>query len=168
MNIIAKFTVATEQSLDILVKLTRALAIEKFSMLLEPEVLEKYIIENFNEKALVVELNSMSNQWLVVYVGNRPVGYAQITSKGRRPSSVDGKRAMRIANFGVLKKYCDAATLEVLLEKCLTVCKPYEVIWINEYTEQPLIELFENKGFTRQDEVCQMDELPLASVFLTK
>lgn len=91
MNIIAKFTVATEQSLDILVKLTRQLAIEKFSMLLDPQVMENYITQYFNAKALVVELNSMSNQWLVVYVDDQPVGYAQITSKGQRTSYLEEK-----------------------------------------------------------------------------
>lgn len=83
MNIIAKFTVATEQSLDILVKLTRQLAIEKFSMLLDPQVMENYINQYFNTKALVVELNSMSNQWLVVYVDDQPVAMPKLLQKVR-------------------------------------------------------------------------------------
>lgn len=166
MNIKAKFTVATEQSLDILVKLTRQLAIEKFSMLLDPQVMENYITQYFNAKALVVELNSMSNQWLVVYVDDQPVGYAQITSKGKRTSYLEEKRAIRIANFGILKQYNLPEVCDVLFQKCLSVCRSYEVIWIHEYIQSPWIELFENNGFSRKKETYQLDELPLTSLYL--
>jgi len=44
-------------------------------------VLKNYIAENFSEKNLLVEGNSMSNQWLVVYADDEPAGYARITSK---------------------------------------------------------------------------------------
>ncbi|WP_400262647.1 N-acetyltransferase [Sphingobacterium sp. SG20118] len=166
MKITIKFTVATEEGLEALLKLTRAIAIEKFSKYLEPQLMEEYIQTNFNDKALVVELNSMSNQWLIAYVDNIPAGFVQITSKGVRPSSLERKRAIRIANFGVLKKYVDSGIEKVLLEKSLIVCKPYEAIWINEYIQNPLIGLFESRGFVRQKEIYELDELPLNSLYL--
>lgn len=166
MNIITKFTVATEQAVDTLSMLTRELAIEKFSAIIDQRMLADYIATNFNEKVLVSELNSMSNQWLVVYVDDNPAGYARITSKGKKPESLDNKRSVRIADFGVLKKYPEQA-ISSLLEKCLTVCKSYEGVWINEYLQNPLIEFFENKGFSKQPETFQLDELPLESVCLT-
>lgn len=148
--------------------LTKELAIEKFSSLLNQQVLNQYIMTNFNEQALIAELNNWSNQWLVVYVDNQPAGYARITTKGQKPLVLDHKRAIRIADFGVLSSYLQPAVSDSLLEKCLTVCKSYEGmgIWINEYSQNPLIELFERKGFTRQPESYQFDELPLASVCL--
>lgn len=166
MNIITKFTVATEQAVDTLAMLTRELAIEKFSAIIDQRMLADYIATNFNEKVLVSELNSMSNQWLVVYVDDNPAGYARITSKGKKPVSLDNKRSVRIADFGVLKKYPEQA-ISSLLEKCLTVCKSYEGVWINEYLQNPLIEFFESKGFSKQPETFQLDELPLESVCLT-
>jgi ribosomal protein S18 acetylase RimI-like enzyme len=166
MNIITKFTVATEQGMNVLLTLTRELAMEKFSSLMEQKLIDSYISKNFNQQTLINELNSMSNQWLVTYVDDNPAGYARITSKGKRPSVLDGKRAIRIADFGISKKYQDPTISNTLLEKCLNVCKPYEGIWINEYAQNPVIKLFENKGFARQKEPCQLDELPLASVCL--
>ncbi|WP_212005179.1 N-acetyltransferase [Chitinophaga sp. HK235] len=166
MNIITKFTVVTKQGMEALLMLTKELAIEKYSTLLEQKVLDSYILKNFNEQALVAEINSISNQWLIVYVDDQPAGYACITSKGKRPQPLEGKRAARIVDFGVLKKYPAPAVRDALLEKCLTVCKPYENVWITEYADNPLIELFENKGFARQHTTGQLDELPLASVCL--
>jgi len=166
MNIVTKFTVATEQGMDALLMLTKELAIEKFSSLLEQKVMDHYVAENFNEYALTLEVNSMSNQWLVVYADDLPAGYAKLTSKGERPLALNGKRAIRIADFGVLKKYTDPAIRNSLLEKCLAVCKPYESIWMREYVKNPLIEFFESNGFTRQKEACQLDEMPLPSVDL--
>lgn len=166
MNIITKFTVVTRQGMDALLMLTKELAIEKFSALLEQKVIDSYISKNFNEDALTADINNISNQWLVVYADGQPAGYARITSKGERPQSLEGKRAVRIADFGVLNKYTAPAIKEALLEKCLTVCKPYESVWITEYADNPLIKLFENKGFTRQHLAAQFGELPLASVCL--
>lgn len=165
MNIITKFTVATEEGIDVLVMLTRQLAIEKFSAIADGSMLDQYIDKNFNKKVLVAELNSMSNQWLVVYVNDQPAGYARITSKGKKPALLDNKRSVRIADFGVLKIYPEQVK-NSLLEKCLTVCKPYEGIWVNEYVHNPLIEFFEKNGFFKQQQPAQLDELALESVYL--
>jgi len=167
-KIITKFTVVTEQGMDALLHLTKEIATEKFSDLLEAQVLEKYIVENFSEDKLIVEVNSMSNQWLVVYSDDEPAGYARLTSKGKRPGNLERKRMTRIADFGVLKKYTDPAISQSLFNKCMAVCKSYEALWINEYLENPLIDFFETEGFVMQKETCQHDELPLPSVCLIK
>ena len=166
MKIITKFTVATERGIDTLSMLTKELAMEKFSSLLEGQEIDDYIARKFTRQVLMDEVNSMSNQWLIVYADDSPAGYARITSRGKKPQVFDGKRAIRIADFGILQKYPAPAIREALLEKCITVCKSYEGVWINEYVGNPLIGFFENKGFARRQETCELDELPLASVIL--
>ncbi|MFB6456676.1 N-acetyltransferase [Chitinophaga sp. Hz27] len=166
MNIITKFTVVTQQGMGALLMLTRELAKEKFAALLKPKVLDNYISGKFNEQTLTAEVNNISNQWLIVYVNDEPAGYARLTSKGQRPQRLEGKRAVRIADFGVLSKYPDDAVKDSLLEKCLAVSKQYESIWITEYAENPLIPLFETKGFVKETDAGQLEELPLAAVCL--
>jgi len=168
MNIITKFTVATEQGMEALLMLTKTLALQKFAQLLEPAELERYIIENFNAKTLVNEINSMSNQWLVVYVDDQPMGYARITSKGKKPISVGSKRAIRIADFGVCQHQAQQQIMTSLIDKCLAVCSTYEAIWINEPIGNSLIGLFEQKGFIRQPGISRFDELPLESALYLK
>lgn len=167
-TIITKFTIATQQGMDALLYLTQTIAREKFLPLLTQKQVENYLSENFNEKALMAEVNSMSNQWLVVYADDKPAGFARITSKGERPRQIAQNRIIRIADFGIIKEYADPAIRQSLFDKCLAVCKSYEAIWINEYVENPFIGFFESEGFAKQDEKSQLHELPLQSVCLIK
>ncbi|WP_447636232.1 hypothetical protein [Flavobacterium microcysteis] len=168
MEIITKFIIATEQGRGILAALAKEIATEKFTSLIEQQQLEDYITKKFNDKNLIAEMNSMSNQWLVVYAGDAPVGYACITSNGRKPKNQEDVRMMRIADFGILEKYNDTAARLSLLKKCLAISKSYDGLWIHEHKENPLIAFFESEGFIMQDETCQHEELPLPSVFLIK
>jgi len=168
MNIITKFTVVTEQGIDALLLLTRAIALEKFSGLLSPVVLDDYIETYFNERTLIAEVNSMSNQWLVVYADDQPAGYVKITSKGKKPGRLHGRRTIRIADFGVLKKYMDPAIRQSLFDKCMAVCKAYDALWINEYVKNPLVAFFQAQGFLKENGNFQYDELPLPSCCLVK
>ena len=167
-NIITKFTIGTEQGLSTLLFLTQTIAREKLLPLLPKEQVENYLSENFSGQALTVELNSMSNQWLVVYDNDKPAGFARITSKGERPEVIANKRAIRIADFGVLKEYDDPAIMHSLFDKCWSVCKAYEAIWINEYAENPFIPFFESEGFTRLNEEIVPEEFFLPGVTLIK
>lgn len=164
MNITTKFALGT----DALLLLTAKLAKEKYTALLEPEILAVYIAAHFNQQALITEINNMSNQWLVVYVDDDPAGYARITTKGQQPPALAGKRVARIADFGILQAYPAPAIREALFEKCLSVCRSAAGIWINEYAGDPLIGYFESKGFSRQQGMFQVDELPLTAVCLVK
>ena len=167
-NIITKFTIATEQGMNALLFLTQTIAEEKFSTLLQKQKLDDYISSNFSETTLIVEVNSMSNQWLVVYADDKPVGFARVTSKGERPKILAQKRAIRIADFGVLKGDANPAIIESLFNKCWSVCKAYDAVWINEYQENPFINFFESEGFTKQEGKLELGELPLQSVCLIK
>ncbi|MEE1898620.1 N-acetyltransferase [Flavobacterium rakeshii] len=166
MNVTTKFIIATEQGMDIMRTLTHQLAKEKFSSLIDKKTLDNYITENFNDKELITELNSLSNQWIVVYADDNPAGYVKITSKGIKPNSFEDKRAMRIADFGVLKKYDRPEIKHSLLKKCISVCKLYEGIWLNEYIYNPLIPFFEDNGFQKQTGNYEFEDLALSSVLL--
>jgi hypothetical protein len=166
MDIITKFTVATDERTDMVLSLTRELAREKFSTVLDQRRLKEYIDQNFNRTQLVAEMNDLSNQWLVVYVGHDPAGYAKITPKGEKPQSLENKRALRIADLAILSKYPDPEVKSSLLEKCLSVCRHLDGVWINEYPANPSIGFFESKGFVKQPGICQLDKPALPSVCL--
>ncbi|MCL4639780.1 MULTISPECIES: GNAT family N-acetyltransferase [Olivibacter] len=168
MRIITKFTVGTEQGINDLMQLTSTIATEKYVHLLSPETLENYLSKHFNEDELIREINSLSNQWLVVYANDKAVGYARLTTKGERPTYLSQQRLIRIADFGILQDHKEQAIKESLLDKCVSVSKSYDLIWINEYLENPLVSFFEQNGFCRENGVYQMEELPLASTYLIK
>jgi len=103
MNIISKFALATDESTDTLLNLIIELASEKFGQQLQTQQLNEFIEKYYNRKYFVSEMNSMSNQWIMVYVDNQAVGYARVTSKGEVPPAIDNMRAVRIGDFSILE-----------------------------------------------------------------
>ncbi len=166
MEITTRFAIATDEGTKKMLELTRELANEKFASLLDQKELQKYLEVQLNEKQLVAEMNDLSNQWLVVYAGTLPAGYAKITSKGKRPQVLENSRAARIADFAVLEAFPEYEIRNALLEKCLAVCRHHDGIWVNECFPAPLIKLFKNAGFEKQPEAWQHEELHVPSVCL--
>jgi hypothetical protein len=167
-KIITKFTIGNEQGINSLLFLTSAIAREKFAGKVCDQELEDFIKANFKREALVTELNSMSNQYLIVYADDEPAGYARVTSKGIRPEIFDNKTLARIAEFGVLAKYTDPLIGKSLFEKCLSISTMQQVIWISEFENNPYLELFESYGFKRNTAIIVPQELPLQPVYLVK
>jgi len=167
-NIVTKFALATDASTDVLLELIIKLITEKFVDILDPGRLQEYIDTYYNRKYFVSEMNSMSNQWLVVYADDVAVGYAKVTSRGKVPAVLGQKRAVRIADFSVLSECTQSEIRESLFEKCLSVCRHVDGIWINEYIEYPFIDFFESKGFVRQREISEFDEISLPSCCLIR
>lgn len=143
MSIITKFIVGSPWDMPALLFISRATA--------RVEIMQD-------------EVSDLSNQFIVVYSDDEPVGYARVTSKGVRPVSFQGKTAIRIADFGILKEFDDDAARTALLEKCLSICGIYQIIWIGESTESPYLNFFESYGFKRID----LHEFESASVYLIK
>lgn len=167
-TIITKFTIGTEQGVNALLFLTAAIAREKFTGKVPDQELDGYISKNFNKDALTIELNSMSNQYLIVYANDEPAGYAKVTSKGTRPEVFESKTLARIADFGVLAKYNDPLISKALFEKCLSISTMPQVIWISEHESNPYLELFESYGFKRNADITATKELSLPAVYLVK
>lgn len=163
MNIVSKFTLATDESTNMLLKLIIELASEKYGAVLEPQQLNGFIEKYYNPQYFISEMNSMSNQWLVVYVDNQAVGYARVTSRGKVPPAISGMRAVRIGDFSILEKYKEPRIKESLFEKCISVCRSVDAIWINEYIDNPVIEFFESKGFVKETGTFELDDIDLPS-----
>lgn len=166
MKINTKFAIATDEGIKSMQELTVQLAQEKFAPVVDRKLLDEYTATHFNEKQLIAEMNDLSNQWLVVYTGNRPAGYAKITAKGQRPEILENRRSARIADFALLEGCPEYEIRNALLEKCLAVCRHHDGIWINECLPPSLVELFENRGFERQPDDWQHEELHIPSVCL--
>lgn len=145
-KVITKFKVATEDAISELLYLTRTIALEKYAHLVNEEVMEDYIFRHYNDKQIIDEMNSFGNQWLVVYVDELAAGYAFVTTQGKRPELLEDKKAVCIADFCILKEYLSSEAKQSLLNKCLTISKGYESLWLREQIDSPLISFFEAHG----------------------
>jgi hypothetical protein len=163
-----KFIIGSEQDINTLLFISKAIAREKYADIVAKDRLEAYIHENFNENVLYGEINDMSNQFLVVYADGEPAGYARITSKGRRPEIFYGKPMANITAFGILKKITDGDTKKHLFEKCLSACCRQQTIWISDYSGNADTEFFESYGFSKNEAITCSHELALKPVYLVK
>ncbi|MBO9730155.1 MAG: hypothetical protein J7623_16065 [Chitinophaga sp.] len=119
-QVITKFAVASDKMLDELLYLLRTWMSE------HPEVVPA---GTYTRKILVNTMNSFSSQWLIVYAGDEPAGFAFLTDGGERPAIFDHKRVVQLAAFGVLEAYAGGAAETSLLEKCMTIYKGRDAIW---------------------------------------
>jgi len=167
-TIVTKFAIGSDQDINTLLFIGVASAKEKYADKVPVDQLEAYLQSNFNDKVLHDEVNDMSNQYLVVYSDDEPAGYARITSKGKRPEIFSKKTVIRIADFGILKKFTDVQIKKDLFEKCLSVCNKQQIVWISEYNGNPDLEFFESYGFRKNTTIDGSNELSLTPVYLVK
>jgi hypothetical protein len=167
-KIVTKFIIGNEQGINDLLVITSTTARERFKGKVPDQELENYINANFSKDALMVELNSMSNQYLMVYTDDEPAGYVRVTSKGTRPEFFAKKTLARIADFGVLAKYNDPLISKSLFEKGLSISNMQQVIWISEFEGSPYLDFFESYGFKRNSEISVPQVLSIQPVYLVK
>jgi N-acetylglutamate synthase-like GNAT family acetyltransferase len=167
-SIVTKFTIGTAQGRNTIMLVGTENAREQYNGKVPADELEAFIRNRFNDDVLNVEMNSMSNEYLVVYADGEPAGYARITSKGHRPEIFDKKTVIRIADFRVLDKFDDIRIKKNLFEKCIDVCNRQQVTWINECSENADLDFFESYGFIKNTEIKEPHELGLNPAYLVK
>lgn len=167
-KIITKFIIGNEQGINDLLVITTAIAGERFKGKVPDQEFENYINTNFSRDALMVELNSMSNQYLMVYADDEPAGYVRVTTKGTRPDFFAKKTLARIADFGILARYSDPLISKSLFEKSLSVSNMQQVVWISEFEGSPYLDLFESYGFKRNADISIPQALSIRPVYLVK
>lgn len=167
-KIVTKFIIGNEQGINDLLVITTAIAGERFKGKVPDQEFENYVNTNFSKDALMVELNSMSNQYLMVYADDEPAGYVRVTTKGTRPEFFAKKTLARIADFGVLAKHSDPLINKSLFEKSLSISNMQQVVWISEFEGSPYLDLFESYGFKRNVDISIPQALSIQPVYLVK
>lgn len=167
LNITTRFVVVNEANVQALYALIRTLGKEQYGQLLSGQQLDAYLA-TFTPQQLASDINNFSNQWLMVYAGNEPAGYALITSAGRRPDHLTDKKVKRLAGFGILQQYADSGCREALMKKCLQISQSYDALWMHEYAGNPLLGFFEENNFLPAGQQAPLDNLPLPGVYLIR
>lgn len=147
-SIRTKFTIASEEGLDLYQFLAVKRTKEKYADLVPDADVELFIQEQFARERLLSDLNTFSNQLLIAYVNEKPAAYAFLKGNGQVPAALAGKRTICIDQFEVLNEYHTDELGAVLLEKCISICKSYEAIWSIVTTGSMEIEvLYGHHGF---------------------
>lgn len=143
-----KFTVASEEGIAVLQYLGETRGYEKYGTILNEEQLADYLFDHYNRDTIISNLNTFSNQLIVVYKEEKPAGFAYLTGKGAVSEPFSARRVFHIGAFEILNAFRESEVMEALMEKCMVICKSYDAIQlIEQEAETEMIAFYEKHGF---------------------
>ncbi|MGE8555847.1 MAG: hypothetical protein ACN6OB_18155 [Chryseobacterium jejuense] len=145
MEIVSKFTIGSDEGVDDLFTVIKSSLHSTYKELISEEEIKQYI-ENWDPRKMINELNNLSNQLIITYAGQKPIGYGIVKSGSGHSASPEGKRFTEL-NFVILKEYNTSETRESLWKKCKAAASFTDIIWTNILTEDPLLEFLKESGF---------------------
>lgn len=145
MNIISKFTVGSEQGIDLLFELREVQLKEMYANILDPEKLQIFIKNEFNRRITINQLNDLSTQLIIVHEKEKALGYAILKNSFNNPEILKDKKTVQLSFF-VLRDYQTPEVFNSLWEKCLSVTRNYSH-WIEVIQNHSTIPILESFGF---------------------
>ncbi|MFP3834050.1 hypothetical protein [Chryseobacterium sp. SIMBA_028] len=145
MEVISKFTIGSDQGVDDLFTVITSSISNTYKNLISEENLKKYI-ENWDPRKMINELNNLSNQLIITYADQKPVGYGILKSGSAYPGFSEDKRITEL-NFVILQEYNLSEIRESLWKKSKSATAFTDILWTNIFTEDPLLEFFKESGF---------------------
>ncbi|NIF04803.1 hypothetical protein F3J23_05050 [Chryseobacterium sp. Tr-659] len=146
MDIISKFTVGSEEGISDLIAIIDSSVLSLHKDFVSEEDIKRYQNE-IDPRKMINDLNDLSNQLIMTYADQKPVGYSIIKSGSVHSGISDGKRATEIS-FVILPEFDSPETRQSLWKKCRAAISFTDVIWINMLAHDPLLEFLKETGFT--------------------
>ncbi len=150
MDIISKFTVGSEEGISDLITIIDSSIYSLHRELVSEEDIKKYIHHEIDPRKMINDLNDLSNQLIIMYADQKPIGYSIIKSGTLHPGIPEGKRATEIS-FVILSEFDTPETRQSLWKKCRSAVSFTDVIWINILDHDPLADFLKEYGFVAAD-----------------
>jgi hypothetical protein len=146
MDIISKFTVGSEEGISDLIAIIDSSIYTLHKEFISEEDIKRYIQKEIDPRKMINDLNDLSNQLIMTYVDQKPVGYSIIKSGSLPPGISAGKRATEIS-FVILSEFDSPETRQSLWKKCRSAVSFTDIIWINMLDHDPLSQFLKEVGF---------------------
>ncbi|MEJ5049263.1 hypothetical protein WH221_05455 [Chryseobacterium culicis] len=150
MDIISKFTVGSEEGISDLITIIDSSVYTLYREFVSEEEIKRYIQNEIDPRKMINDLNDLSNQLIMMYADQKPIGYSIIKSGSLHPGIPEGKRATEIT-FVILPEYDCSETRQSLWKKCRSAVSFTDVIWINILDHDPLADFLKEFGFVVVD-----------------
>ncbi|MDR6923792.1 hypothetical protein [Chryseobacterium sp. 2987] len=147
MEIISKFKVGSEEGISDLISIIDSSVYSLHKDFVSEEDIQKYIKNEIDPRKMINDLNDLSNQLIMTYADQKPVGYSIIKSGTAYPGISDGKKTTEIS-FIILPEFNAPETRQSLWKKCRSAVSFTDVLWINMLVHDPLLEFLKESGFT--------------------
>ncbi|KAA2223590.1 hypothetical protein [Chryseobacterium sediminis] len=146
MDIISKFTVGSEEGISDLITIIDSSVYALHKEFVTEEEIKKYIHNEIDPRKMINDLNDLSNQLIMTYADQKPVGYSIIKSGSLHPEIPEGKRATEIS-FVILSEFDLPEIRQSLWKKCRSAVSFTDIIWTNMLDHDPLSEFLKECGF---------------------
>ena len=145
-NIISKFAVGSDESIDQLFLLREEQLKNTYENLLELQELKNFIKEQLDDRIVINDLNDISTQLIITFIEDKPVGYIIMKNSYYQPKILADKKSIRIISFFILSAYDNTETRKSLWQKCFSVTKSYNH-WIELPQDDPSVAFLEKCEF---------------------
>lgn len=146
MNIVSKFTVGSDEGMDNLFDIIKP-SVQNLHKELVSEEDIKYYIKHLDQRKMITELNDLSNQLIITYQDEKPIGYGLLKSGSRYSGLPEGKKATEL-NFVILQEYDSPEVRQSLWKKCRAAVAFTDIVWTDMMIGDSLLEFLKESGFS--------------------
>jgi len=145
---------ATANDAELIADLSRKTFYDSFVAYNTKENMDKFLNEQFTHDALIKEVSTENNIFLLAYNDNNPVGYVRLR-ENNIPPSLGTNRAVEIARIYAVQESIGKGVGTAMMNKCMEIAleKNYHTIWLGVWEHnQRAIDFYTRWGFEKFDE----------------
>ena len=146
--------IASIDEAELIADLSRKTFYDSFAGYNTKEDIDKFMNEQFTKDALMKEVSTENNIFLLAYNGNMPVGYVRLR-ENNIPPSLGTNRAIEIARIYAVQDSIGKGIGTAMMRKCIDIAleKNYHTIWLGVWEHnQRAIDFYKRWGFEKFDE----------------
>ena len=142
---------ATTDDAALIANMSQQTFYETFALQNTKANMDKFMNEQFTKEALMKEVGTPDNIFLLAYDGNEPVGYVRIRENNNLPE-LNCHNAIEIARIYAVTNAIGKGVGKVLMNECIKIAmeKKKEMIWLGVWQEnQRAIDFYTKWGFEK-------------------
>ena len=142
---------ATKHDAKLIADMSRQTFYDTFASQNTKEDMDKFMNEQFTREALMEEVGTENNIFLLAYDEEKPVGYARIR-ENNNPPSLGTSNAIEIARIYAATHAIGKGIGKMLMQKCIEIAKAgnREVVWLGVWEKNKrAIDFYIKWGFEK-------------------
>ncbi|MFC0775644.1 GNAT family N-acetyltransferase [Terrimonas alba] len=142
---------ATGEDAELIADMSRQTFYDTFASQNSVEDMSKFLNEQFTREALIKEVSTKDNIFLLAYDQEEPVGYARLR-ENNNPPSLGSTNAIELARIYATSNSIGKGVGKALMEKCIGLAEKgkKDVIWLGVWEKnQRAIDFYTKWGFEK-------------------
>ncbi len=142
---------ASPSDAELIADLSRQTFYETYASYNTKEDMDKFMNEQFTRQALMKEVETPGNIFLLAYSDNEVKGYVRMR-EGKTPSELDNLNIIEIARIYACTNAIGKGVGSILMQKCIEVAKENgkQIIWLSVWPKnQRAVDFYIKWGFEK-------------------